>query len=101
MALSANDHIARTRTIATTGTDAIAGPCTVYSVWCGSPSAASQVAINNAATAAGGGTTITVFALTDDTRQIDLGPTGVRFATGLSATPAGTGIVWGVTYIED
>jgi hypothetical protein len=102
--ISVNDILSAPRQFvrfAATSDALVTGPIRIYSVHVSTGSSTYDLRINDALTAAGGGTTVALNAAANDASQSDF-PGGIRFSTGLSATIAGAGTgACAVTYKED
>lgn len=102
MGFSYNDIATRAYSVSVADGDAVAGPCRVFKVWINGV-LDGTVTINNAATKAGGGTSI---ALSMDVSAsvtptlFDFGPNGILFATGLSMTITAN-VTGGVAYMAE
>jgi hypothetical protein len=106
MGLNYNDLTTRAYSVAVADADGVAGPCRVFGMYLTAAAADATLTINNAATKAGGGTTITLFIdytlnVNNAPASFNFGPNGIRFATGLSVTLSGVGATCVVTYMEE
>jgi len=102
--LSANDLVSRAYSVAVADADGVvSGECRVFKVWaCSTGGGDGSVTINNAATKAGGGTTIVMsfdVSASVTPQLFDFGPNGIKFDTGLSLAITGTGCTGGVAYM--
>jgi hypothetical protein len=105
MAFNVNDLESRAYSVAVADDDAVAGPCRVFGMGLTRGAAADALlSINNAATKAGGGTTIRLYGDASESElpvQFKWTPNGIRFDTGLSVTLTGAGATGWVAYIEE
>jgi len=100
MSLSYNDlaTAARSKAVAA-ATDIADAPLRVFSLAVTAGTDAASVTAHDGVTAAGD--SVTVKAILETTAQINFGPQGVRFTTGLSVTESGTTPEIIVTYISE
>ena len=106
MALSLNDLETKARQIAYVAVadspdDAtVTGACRLMGVVISAGAAAAAHAIvNDALTTGGGGTSVQVNAIFANSRQIDFGPNGIAFSTGISVVVSGALSSAMITYV--
>jgi hypothetical protein len=105
MGLTYNDLKTRGYLVRTLDGDAVvSGPCRIFSMGMNSTTNDGILAINDALTKAGGGTTIRMdsdVTLWVGPMSYSFGPNGIRFGTGLSVTISGTGVTAWVAYMVE